>query len=127
MVSWNAMVTGFMHTGYVNRALKLFNEMPHRCGFMEYNDFHVCAKRALRGGYSSFLSNTIGRCETKLKNIHHYAPRLVLACSNLIVLELGMDIYEKIIKSGYQFDVLLVNALIDMFAKCGSIIMAHNT
>ena len=49
------------------------------------------------------------------------------ACANLAALELGKEIYEKIIRRGYQFDVILVNALIDMFAKCGSINMARNT
>ena len=42
-----------------------------------------------------------------------------------MALEQGMDIHEKIVRSGFQSDVIAVNALIDMYGKCGSIQKAH--
>ena len=118
------MIAGFTHTGYVDHALKLFNEMPRR-DLVSWNTM-----------IAGFVQN--GHCEEDLHLFHQMQlesvepnsklfTTILPACANLAALELGMEIYEKIIRSGYQFDVLLANALIDMFAKCGSIIMARNT
>ena len=124
VVLWNAMIAGFIHTRYVDQALKLFNEMPQG-DVVSWNTMIV-----------RFVQN--GHCEEALHLFHQMQlegvepnskifTTILPACANLAALELGMEIYEKIIRSGYQFDVLLVNALIDMFTKCGSIIMARNT
>eukprot|EP01018_Ginkgo_biloba_P025605 Gb_06568 [translate_table: standard] len=43
------------------------------------------------------------------------------ACGNLVALEQGMEIHEEIIRTGLQSDVFVANALVDMYAKCGSI------
>jgi pentatricopeptide repeat protein len=43
------------------------------------------------------------------------------ACANLAALEYGTEIHERIIQSGLQSDVVVVNALIDMYGKCGSL------
>eukprot|EP01018_Ginkgo_biloba_P013193 Gb_32457 [translate_table: standard] len=43
------------------------------------------------------------------------------ACAKLTALKQGMDIHEQVIRSGFQSDVFVGNALIDMYAKCRSI------
>jgi pentatricopeptide repeat protein len=43
------------------------------------------------------------------------------ACANLAALEYGKEIHGDIIRSGFQSDEFVGNALIDMYAKCGSI------
>jgi pentatricopeptide repeat protein len=43
------------------------------------------------------------------------------ACANLAALQQGIEIHEEIIRSGFQCNVFLGNALLDMYAKCGSI------
>ena len=118
------MIVGFTHTGYVDQDLKLFNEMPQQ-DVVSWNTMIV-----------RFVQN--GHCEEALHLFHQmqlagvepnskiFTTNLPV-CANLAALELGMEIYGKIIRSRYLFDVLLVNALIDMFAKCGSINMARNT
>ena len=40
-------------------------------------------------------------------------------------LEQGMAIHKSIIANGLLSDVVVVNALVDMYAKCGSIKKAH--
>ncbi|KAH9323326.1 hypothetical protein KI387_017965 [Taxus chinensis] len=50
---------------------------------------------------------------------------IVPACANMGALEQGMDIHQRIIDSGFLSDVVVSNALIDMYAKCGSIHKAH--
>ncbi|KAH9293985.1 hypothetical protein KI387_040812, partial [Taxus chinensis] len=43
------------------------------------------------------------------------------ACVKLGDLEQGIEIHQKIIESGFFVGYVVVNALIDMYAKCGSI------
>ncbi|XP_057847940.2 pentatricopeptide repeat-containing protein At4g30700-like [Cryptomeria japonica] len=45
------------------------------------------------------------------------------SCAKLGALEQGMEIHQRIMESRFLSDVVLVNALIDMYAKCKSI---HN-
>lgn len=43
------------------------------------------------------------------------------ACGNWAALEQGVEIHEQIIRNGFQLDVIVVTALLDMYAKCGSL------
>lgn len=43
------------------------------------------------------------------------------ACAKLASLEHGVKIHEGIVRSGFQFDVVVANALVDMYAKCGCV------
>lgn len=49
---------------------------------------------------------------------------LLLACTHLGALELGMWLHSYIIKENIEVDVALGTALVDMYAKCGSIVNA---
>ncbi|KAJ7564381.1 hypothetical protein O6H91_02G014700 [Diphasiastrum complanatum] len=50
---------------------------------------------------------------------------LLKACACIAALEQGKQLHLDIIKSGLQSDVFVGNALVDMYAKCGSIEDAH--
>ncbi|XP_059067676.1 pentatricopeptide repeat-containing protein At2g13600-like [Cryptomeria japonica] len=50
---------------------------------------------------------------------------IVPACAQLRLLKQGMALHQRIIESGLLVDVVVVTALIDMYAKCGSIQKAH--
>jgi pentatricopeptide repeat protein len=62
--------------------------------------------------------------EMKLLGIRadHFTFASVLpVCANLGTLELGKEIHHEIDRSGYQSDVYVGSALIDMYVKCGSV------
>lgn len=46
---------------------------------------------------------------------------LVLACTNFRSLEYGRKIYDHILKSSYQLDIVLQNHILNMYGKCGSL------
>jgi pentatricopeptide repeat protein len=53
---------------------------------------------------------------------NHFTFAIVLpSCTNSASLWKGMEIHTKIIKYGFESDLVVANALIDMYAKCGSI------
>lgn len=50
---------------------------------------------------------------------------VLLACTHLGTLQRGKCVHGYIIRIGFESDVNVANALIDMYAKCGSIYFAH--
>ncbi|KAG7022386.1 putative pentatricopeptide repeat-containing protein, partial [Cucurbita argyrosperma subsp. argyrosperma] len=50
---------------------------------------------------------------------------ITAACANLAVLGCGQQVHGGIIRRGFDNSVALVNALIDMYAKCGNINDSH--
>eukprot|EP01018_Ginkgo_biloba_P018757 Gb_28582 [translate_table: standard] len=49
---------------------------------------------------------------------------ILLACVHLSALQQGKRIHNYIVRNGFESDVVVANALIDMYAKCGSIDIA---
>ena len=47
------------------------------------------------------------------------------ACAHLSTLQLGKCLHGYIIKSGYESNMLVGNSLINMYAKCRSIVLAN--
>ncbi|XP_012088861.1 putative pentatricopeptide repeat-containing protein At1g56570 [Jatropha curcas] len=52
---------------------------------------------------------------------------VIAACANLAVLSCGQQVHGGIIRRGLDRNLALANALIDMYAKCGSITDSHKT
>lgn len=48
-------------------------------------------------------------------------PRVIKACAGIGLVSLGQAIHRHVIRSGFGNDVYALNALIDMYAKCGDI------
>eukprot|EP01018_Ginkgo_biloba_P002101 Gb_06088 [translate_table: standard] len=118
VVLWNAMLAAYAQNGRFDGALKLFQEMPER---------NVISWTSLIAGYAQ---NGLGEDALKLFRRMQLAgvkPNLMTftsllpACANLAALEKGMEIHVEIIRSGLQSDVFVESALLDMYAKCGSI------
>jgi len=122
LVCWNVMITGYAENGLVNDALKLFKEMPQQ---------NVISWNAIIAG---FAQNGHGEDALKIFQQMQSAGMtpdsktfaiILPVCANRAALHQGFQIHEKVITNGYQSDSLAMNALIDMYAKCGSIEKAN--
>jgi len=118
LVSWNTIVSGYAQYGFLDQALKLFEKMPQRnvvswtsmiAGFAkhQYNEealsmFYKMQGAGIRPNQFTFAS-------------------VLPACADLATLEQGEEIHEEVIRSGFQSNCFVGNALVDMYAKCGSI------
>ena len=51
---------------------------------------------------------------------------VIVACDDLVMLEQGLEIHEEVIKTGFQPDLFVANALVNLYAKCGSIEVSRN-
>eukprot|EP01018_Ginkgo_biloba_P020814 Gb_00195 [translate_table: standard] len=91
VISWNAMIAGYVQNGHDVEALALFNQMQHG---------------DIKPNYVTLLS-------------------VLQACANSGGLQQGKWIHAYMIHSGFELDTFVVNSLIDMYAKCGSVEMAR--
>eukprot|EP01018_Ginkgo_biloba_P027696 Gb_25126 [translate_table: standard] len=149
VVSWNALITGYAQNGYVDEAMKLFQKMPERnvvswtamiTGYAQnmhveealelfrtMPEQNVISWNAIIVGYAQN-----GQFYTALKlfrqmRLTYLKPNSVTfasilsACGNLAALEDGKEVHEDIIRSIFLLDIVVENALVDMYAKCGCI------
>ncbi|KAH9301061.1 hypothetical protein KI387_012644, partial [Taxus chinensis] len=114
----SALIDMYAKCGSVETARKLFNKMLKR----DVLSWRVMIKGyaqngKAREGLKLFEQMEEAGMKLDLKTLTTVLP----ACANLAALGKGMEIHEKIKRLGLGSDVFVVNALIDMYAKCGSI------
>ncbi|XP_057846761.2 pentatricopeptide repeat-containing protein At2g13600 isoform X1 [Cryptomeria japonica] len=133
LVSWNSMITGYARGGLYEEALEFF-------GYMKKEDLDwdcttlatvvgVCANlEAFELGYAQH-----GNAEKTLKlfpemlsagtKADEYTFSIVLSvCGALAALEHGKQLHNHSLKTGFLSHILVGNALVDMYAKSGSIV-----
>jgi pentatricopeptide repeat protein len=123
-VSWTAITAGFVQNGHVDKALKLFHKMPNQ-NVISWNMIIAGCTQNGHGEEALKLYQQMKQAGVK-PNPKTFSS-VLSACANLAALEQGKEIHELVIKSGYQSDIFVGNALVDMYAKCGSIDNARIT
>lgn len=117
--SWTSMINGYAKNGELDLARKCFDEMPER---------NVVSWNAMIGGYSQ--NNQPNQAlelfrdmeKAGLLPIEGTLVCVLSACAQSGCLDLGRWIHHYyVMQKRIQLSVILGNALIDMYAKCGSI------
>ncbi|KAM7520713.1 hypothetical protein LguiB_019675 [Lonicera macranthoides] len=112
VVPWSALTAGYARRGQLNVARKLFDEMPVKDLVSWKVMITVCAKR--------------GKMECA-RELFDVVPKRDVVTWNAMILGYvfwALDVGDKMHSFLLEMDVgylLLGNALIDMYAKCGSI------
>ncbi|KAH9291934.1 hypothetical protein KI387_042880, partial [Taxus chinensis] len=121
-VTWVAMITGYAQIGEVEEALKLFEKMP----VQNVVSWNAVISGCAQNGYSQKALKLFRQMQVQGVKPNSTTFSCVLsACAELAALEQGMEIHEDIVKSGLESDFFVGNALVDMYAKCGSIRVAR--
>lgn len=118
LISWTTIISGYAMSGKTREARKLFNDMPER---------NVISWNAMLAGYTSsslweealdfvyLMGNTT-------KDIDHVTLGLILnICSGLSDVELGKQVHGYIYRHGFCSNLIVSNALLDMYGKCGNL------
>ncbi|KAK0572145.1 hypothetical protein LWI29_026855 [Acer saccharum] len=120
-VSWNSVLGGLIKFGSLDDACRVFEEMPHRS---------IVSWVLMISGYAqngrSKEALALFR-EMQLLDLEPNSAVLVSvlsACSQLGALDHGNWVYSYIQKKCMKIDSILCAALVDMYAKCGSIDLA---
>ncbi|KAG8366889.1 hypothetical protein BUALT_Bualt16G0014900 [Buddleja alternifolia] len=118
VVCWNSIVSGYSLNGQLGEAKELFNRIPKRnniswnsliAGYLGIENF----SNALEVFDGMILSG-----EQPNKSTFSSVLR---ACASLPSLEKGKYAHAKALKLGFQHDIFVGTALVDMYAKSGSV------
>ncbi|KAL6587460.1 hypothetical protein OROMI_000438 [Orobanche minor] len=118
VVSWNSMVSGYSLNGQLSNAIEVFNQIPQK------NDI---SWNSLIAGHSNIecfdgalkmFDEMISSGEQPNKSTFSIVLK---ACASLASLERGKHAHAKALKLGFQHDIFISTALVDMYAKSGGI------
>ncbi|CAK9153992.1 unnamed protein product [Ilex paraguariensis] len=118
LINWTSMVSAYAMSGRTREARELFNEMPER---------NVITWNAMLTGYKHscqweealdfvFLMRKVTR------DVDHVTLGLILNLSAaLLDVELGKQVHGFAYRHGFHSNLLVGNALLDMYGKCGTL------
>ncbi|XP_074310704.1 putative pentatricopeptide repeat-containing protein At5g40405 [Silene latifolia] len=121
VISWTAVINGYLKAGRVSDARQLFDEMPDR---------NVVCWSAMISGYAQmgFFNEALEMFSDMqvagFRPNHASLVGALSACASLGAFEQGSWIHTYVDRNKLGMDLKLGTALVDMYAKCGCIEMA---
>ncbi|XP_061373346.1 pentatricopeptide repeat-containing protein At3g26540 [Gastrolobium bilobum] len=118
LVSWTSIVSGYAMSGKTWEARKLFDEMPER---------NVISWNAMLAGYTRFFQwsealDFVYLMLDTIKDVDHVTLCLMLNVSaGLSDHEMGKRVHGYIYRHGFHLNLMVSNALLDMYGKCGNL------
>ncbi|CAO2162025.1 unnamed protein product [Urochloa humidicola] len=118
LVAWNVMIAGYVKSGDLVRARELFDVMPER---------NVVSWTTLIGAYAQMKQpeeavEVFRRMQMEGTEPDAVALLSVLsACGDLGAIDLGEWVHMFVVRRGLFKKIPLMNAIIDMYMKCGCI------
>ncbi|PHT36404.1 Pentatricopeptide repeat-containing protein [Capsicum baccatum] len=130
VVSWTAMISGYTRVGRMGDAVLLFEEVPqHIRDTPSWNSIIAgCTQNGLFSEAISLFRRMIveeGMVQGNKPNDITFACVLA-ACGHTGMLQLGKCIHGYTYRNSLHLNTLTLNALIDMYGKCGSLKQARN-
>eukprot|EP01018_Ginkgo_biloba_P018714 Gb_21688 [translate_table: standard] len=122
VVSWNAMIAGYANYGYIMLGRKLFDRMPNR-NVVSWNV--IIAGYAKNGDADEALTLLNEMLLQDIKPDFFTLVSILPAFAHVPALQQGKQTHSYIIKSGFESDVAMGSALIDMYAKSGAMDFAQ--
>ncbi|KAL2960134.1 hypothetical protein AAZX31_17G023300 [Glycine max] len=123
-VSWITMIAGYSKGGDVDSARKLFDQMDHK-DLLSYNAMIACYAQNSKPKEALELFNDMLKQDIYVHPDKMTLASVISACSQLGDLEHWWWIESHMNDFGIVLDDHLATALIDLYAKCGSIDKAY--
>ncbi|XP_049936858.1 pentatricopeptide repeat-containing protein At4g25270, chloroplastic-like [Nymphaea colorata] len=109
--------------GRLEDAHKLFDEMAQPPSVFAWNS--LISGYVEQGHHEDAMALYYQMDEMGVEPDNFTFPRVLKACAGIGSLQRGEDVHRHIIRCGYGGDQFIMNALIDMYAKCGEIVKAR--
>ncbi|KAL3513764.1 hypothetical protein ACH5RR_026481 [Cinchona calisaya] len=118
LITWTSLMSGYAMSGKIREARELFNEMPER-SLVSWNAMLTGYARASKWDEAlDFVSLML----KETKAVDHVTLGLVLKVSSATRdIELGKQVHGYVYRHGFYCNVLVGNALLDMYGKCGNL------
>ncbi|XP_050223583.1 pentatricopeptide repeat-containing protein At4g25270, chloroplastic [Mercurialis annua] len=110
--------------GFMDEAHQMFDEMPNR-------DKPAFAWNSLIAGYAEIglyedaIALYFQMEEEQVESDEFTFPRVLKACGGIGLIRVGEAVHRDLIRLGFGEDGFVLNALVDMYAKCGDILKAR--
>lgn len=122
IVSWNNMITRHVRSGNIESAWRVFEMMPERdaaswnsmiAGYIQLKNYCMALKL-----FDQMQNTGIKPTEITITSI-------LGACAETGSLDIGREIHKFLEHNQFKIEGILANALLDMYAKCGSLKLAR--
>lgn len=118
VVSWTSMIAGYSKCGDVESARKVFDEMPER----NLVTWSIMISGYARNGHFDKAMELFHLLEEEgVMANETVMVSVISSCAHLGALELGERAHDYVLKNDLAMNVILGTAIVDMYAKCGSI------
>eukprot|EP01018_Ginkgo_biloba_P036001 Gb_24114 [translate_table: standard] len=126
-IAWNAMIAAFAQNGQGDEAVKLLGQMQLSGVEPGVNSWNAIISGCAQNGYAEEAFKLFFQMQlAEIKPNSVTIPVILPACSELGALKQGSAVHSYTIKSGFESNVFVGSALVDMYAKCGSIYDARH-
>lgn len=113
------LVNLYSACGSISDARAVFDEVSERTMFI----YNALIRAYVKNGFSEDealkIYNQMKFSGTELDSFTFSS--VLKACGSLLDLQQGMEIHGQVIKSGYELDVIVGAALVDMYCRCDSV------
>ncbi|XP_058097873.1 pentatricopeptide repeat-containing protein At1g08070, chloroplastic-like [Magnolia sinica] len=121
LVSWNSVLAAYAKCGDVEGARGIFNEMPQR-DVVSWNAMLACYAQSGKSNEALALFEEMQAANVKPTDATIVS--MLSACAHLGALDQGARLHAYINDHKIVIGTILGTALVDMYAKCGSIACA---
>ncbi|GLT92414.1 hypothetical protein SLE2022_102530 [Rubroshorea leprosula] len=119
----NALLTMYAKCSNLHNALTVFEEMGDNVNSVSWNAILTACMQQNQAAETLRLLKLMFVSHSTIDQIT--MTTVLGACAEVASLEMGNQMHCFTIKSGLLLDVPVMNALIDMYAKCGSLVMSR--
>ncbi|XP_072992829.1 pentatricopeptide repeat-containing protein At2g03880, mitochondrial-like [Typha latifolia] len=117
-VSWNILIGAYLQNGDVCGSMDLFRESP----FQDVSTWNTIISGQIRHGFDLMALKLLYQMMEIGPRFNQLTFSIALALAGtLALLELGRQLHNQILRTGYEHDAFIRNSLIDMYCKCGKI------
>ncbi|KAK7258240.1 hypothetical protein RIF29_32804 [Crotalaria pallida] len=110
--------------GYMDEAHQLFDKMSKKDdSAFPWNS--LISGYAQTGLYHDAVALYFQMVEEGVEPDLFTFPRVLKACGGIGSLQVGEEVHRHVVRYGFSNDVFVLNALLDMYSKCGDIVKAH--
>lgn len=110
--------------GHIENAHEVFDQMSKRNAYaFAWNS--LISGYAKSGQYEDAMAIYFQMEEEGVQPDRFTFPRVLKACGGIGSVQIGEAVHRDIVRAGFANDGFVLNALVDMYAKCGDIVRAR--
>ncbi|KAK7404234.1 hypothetical protein VNO78_04945 [Psophocarpus tetragonolobus] len=114
----------YASSGYVDDAHRLFDQMTNRdTSAFPWNS--LISGYAQVGLYDDAIALYFQMAEEGVQPDSFTFPRVLKVCAGIGSVQVGEEVYRHAVRAGFATHGFVLNALVDMYSKCGDIVKAR--